>query len=108
MTGLVLGSLLLLGAAAGGPDVSSQTLVIRGQAQELHVYGRRGGPAAVVASGDGGWTHLGPAVAEFLAGQGWFVLGLDSKHYLSSFTHGSVTLDAAAVPGDFRQLVEAA
>jgi type IV secretory pathway VirJ component len=90
--------------AAGNPP--GEKLVLRGQEQELHLYGHRGGPVAIVASGDGGWVHLAPYVSEFLAARGYFVVGLDSRHYLSSFTHGSRTLAPDEVPGDFGRLLD--
>jgi fermentation-respiration switch protein FrsA (DUF1100 family) len=96
-------SVSLSRAAPASP--ATETLSIRGQEQSLHLYGARGGPVAVVASGDGGWTHLGPDVAEFLAGQGFFVVGFDSKAYLSSFTRGATTLATSDVPGDFGALL---
>jgi alpha-beta hydrolase superfamily lysophospholipase len=89
---------------AGEPPGTKLTL--RGEEQELRLYGRRGGPSAIVASGDGGWTHLAPYVSDFLARQGYYVVGLDSRHYLSSFTRGGRTLAPGDVPGDFRKLVE--
>jgi alpha-beta hydrolase superfamily lysophospholipase len=61
---------------------------------------------AVVASGDGGWIHLGPYVAEFLSSKGYFVVGFDSKAYLSSFTRGGTTLGTTDVPGDFAALLD--
>lgn len=82
------------------------TLNIRGQEQTLRLYGPPAGPPVVVASGDGGWMHLGPEVALFLERRGFFVVGFDSKHYLSSFTSGSKTLAPTDVPADFRALVE--
>jgi fermentation-respiration switch protein FrsA (DUF1100 family) len=96
-------SLLVPLSAAASP--STESLTLRGQPQTLHVYGARGGPVAVVASGDGGWTHLAPFVAEFLAGKGYYVVGLDSKAYLSSFTRGATTLSPADVPRDFAVLL---
>src|SRR5262245_18196732 len=78
---------------------------IRGRAQPLRDYGDRNGTPVVVASGDGGWTHLGPDVAQFLAGRGYRVLGLDSKAYLSSFTTKAGTLATSDVPGDFAALL---
>ncbi len=90
-------------AAAGAP--ATETIAIRGESQTLRLYGKRGGPVAVVASGDGGWTHLGPYVADFLAGKGYFVVGFDSKAYLSSFTKDGKTLTTTDVPGDFVALV---
>jgi type IV secretory pathway VirJ component len=71
--------------------------MIRGQEQDLRLYGTRGGPVAVIASGDGGWIHLEPYVAEFLASKGYFVVGFDSKAYLSSFTKGGTTGSARLV-----------
>jgi len=55
------------------------------------LYGARGGPVAVVASGDGGWVHLAPEVAELLSARGWFVVGLDSKAYLATIVLGAST-----------------
>jgi fermentation-respiration switch protein FrsA (DUF1100 family) len=89
---------------AGGPRV--ETLAIRGQEQSLHVYGQRGGPAAVVSSGDGGWVHLGPAVAAFLASEGYFVVGFDAKAYLAGFTTSAGTLTVEDVPRDYAALVD--
>lgn len=102
----VLVSTLLLPLAASAASPATETLAIRGQEQSLRLYGTRGGPVAVVASGDGGWIHLGPYVAEFLTGKGYFVVGLDSRAYLSSFTKGDKTLSTADVPGDFAVLVD--
>jgi alpha-beta hydrolase superfamily lysophospholipase len=82
------------------------SLKLRGQDQPLHLFGPKDGPPVIVASGDGGWTHLGPEVAEFLGDRGFAVVGFDSKHYLSSFTSGSKTLAPEEVPGDFRALVD--
>ena len=101
---LVMSLLLPLGAGAASP--ATETLSIRGRGQTLRVYGARGGPVAVVASGDGGWIHLGPSVAEFLSSKGYFVVGFDSKAYLSSFTNGDKTLATTDVPGDFLALLD--
>jgi len=102
----VLVTSLLLPLAAGAASPATETLTIRGHEQSLRVYGARGGPVAVVASGDGGWIHLGPYVAELLSSKGYFVVGFDSKAYLSSFTKGGTTLSTTDVPGDFAALVE--
>jgi dienelactone hydrolase len=93
-------------AAAGAPAPHVESLTIRGHAQSLHVYGERGGPAAIVSSGDGGWVHLGPDVAEFLAAEGYFVVGFDAKAYLSGFTTSTGTLTVEDVPRDYAALVD--
>jgi type IV secretory pathway VirJ component len=99
------GMLLLAGTAA--LDASSQSthqLMIRGHIQQLHLYGPADGTPVVVASGDGGWIHLGPHVAELLASRGFFVVGFDVKAYLAAFTTETATLRAADEPGDFKVL----
>jgi hypothetical protein len=92
--------------AEAGDGSRQETFLLRGQAQPVHLYGTRGAPAAVVTSGDGGWVHLGPDVARFLAAKGWFVVGFDAKAYLSSFTSGAKTLDVTDVPSDYAALAD--
>src|SRR5678816_3550540 len=108
--------LLLLGvtaaiAAAPAPGAratgiqTTDTVVIRGRPQTVHVYGSRGtGDPVIVSSGDGGWIHLGPRVAEMLAARGFFVVGFDSRAYLESFTTASTTLRLEDEPDDFGTL----
>lgn len=103
----VLGTLLLaaaLSCPALGAAQTTESFTLRGKPQTLRVYGRRGGPPVVVSSGDGGWVHLAPHVADLLAQHGFFVVGLDSKAYLSSFTSGSTTLRTEDSPHDFAAL----
>jgi pimeloyl-ACP methyl ester carboxylesterase len=83
-----------------------ETISIRGQVQSLHVYGTRGGIPVIVSSGDGGWIHLGPHVAQVLAAKGFFVVGFDVRPYLEGFTAGARTLRAEDEPGDYSQIVE--
>ena len=89
-----------------GRSHTRETLMIRGHAQSLHLYGTRGNPPIVVSSGDGGWIHLGPHVAETLASRGFFVVGFDVKDYLSGFTSGEATLRAEDEPGDYKVLAD--
>jgi len=99
------GVLLLAGTAA--TDASTQSphqLMIRGHAEQLQLYGPADGTPVIVASGDGGWIHLGPHVAELLAKRGFFVVGFDVKAYLGGFTSDSGTLRPADEPRDFRAL----
>lgn len=87
---------------------TEETAAVRGKAQVLRLYGPRTGTPVVVTSGDGGFVHLGPAVAEFLASKGFFVVGVDAKAYLSGFTSGSKTLAPTDIPGDYRAFVDRA
>jgi fermentation-respiration switch protein FrsA (DUF1100 family) len=83
-----------------------QTVSIRGHQQNLYLYGPSSGDPIIVSSGDGGWIHLGPHVAEVLGAKGHFVVGFDVKSYLSSFTSGRTTLHTQDEPGDYRVLAE--
>jgi pimeloyl-ACP methyl ester carboxylesterase len=96
-------AVLALAVAAAEP--ATESLTLRGQTLDLHVYGKRGNPPVVLASGDGGWTHLAPQCAVILASNGYFVVGLDTKQYLSAFTKGESTLRPGDVAGDFKSLV---
>jgi alpha-beta hydrolase superfamily lysophospholipase len=97
---------LLLTVASVRSDPQTTTLSLRGRAQILHLYGPDNGPPVIVSSGDGGWIHLGPHVAEQLAGRGYFVVGFDVRAYLAGFTTDTSTLRVEDVPGDYRRLIE--
>jgi len=84
----------------------TEHLSIRGHQQILHLYGKRGDPPVIVSSGDGGWVHLGPQVAEFLSKKGFFVVGFDTKEYLESFTSGKDGVRVEDEPGDYRVLAD--
>ena len=83
-----------------------ETVTLRGQTFALHLYGSRGGQPVVLSSGDGGWAHLAPHVAETLAAAGLFIVGFDAKAYLSRFTIAGRTLTVTQEPGDYAALVE--
>jgi hypothetical protein len=90
---------------SAAPRDTQETLSIRGRPQVLHLYGARGGRPFLVSSGDGGWMHLGPHVAEVLAAGGNFVVGFDAKTYLESFT-GRDPLHPEDVSADYQVLVD--
>ena len=103
--------LLILVCLAGAVPCAAQTrqtVAVRGHEQTLYVYGSPGGDPVIVSSGDGGWIHLGPSVAEFLSSRGFFVIGFDVRAYLTSFTAGQSRLRPEDVPGDFKALVQRA
>jgi dienelactone hydrolase len=101
-------ALLLTAALSSGRFAltTTDTVVLRGRPQLVHLYGQRSGTPVIVSSGDGGWMHLGPHVAETLAAQGFFVVGFNVKTYLSSFTSDGHTLSVDDVPRDYRALVD--
>jgi fermentation-respiration switch protein FrsA (DUF1100 family) len=96
----------VLSTTRGADAQARESLVVRGHEQSLRVYGTRGGPPVIVSSGDGGWMHLGPHVAETLAARGFFVVGFDVKAYLESFTAGHLTLSPTDEPGDYKVLAD--
>lgn len=91
----------LLPYSAAVRDQATDSVTIRGKSQSVRLYGQRGNPPVIVSSGDGGWIHLGPHVAETLERQGFFVVGVDVKAYLESFTSGSTTLRPEDEPRDY-------
>lgn len=103
---VVLAAAGCVGSAEAGDSSRTEAFTLRGHALSLHLYGSRAAPAAIVSSGDGGWVHLGPDVAQVLAAKGFFVVGFDAKAYLSSFTSGSKTLEAADVAADYTVLAD--
>ena len=106
-------ALLLLLLAAPSADAwpllgtsRTDTVVLRGHPQTVHVYGERGGYPVLVSSGDGGWIHLGPHVAQLLADQGFFVVGFDVKAYLEGFTSEAAAVRTEDEPADYRVLID--
>ncbi len=93
--------LLLIGSAS-----AQDTIVIRGRPQQLHLSGQRGGAPIILSSGDLGWAGLVTHVADFLASQGYYVIGFNTKSYLASFTGKNSTLAPQDVPGDYSMLVD--
>ena len=77
---------------------------VRGHVQSVHLYGVTNARPVIVSSGDGGWIHLGPHVAQLLAAHGCFVVGFDVQAYLTSFTTVSTTLQAADEPPDLKTI----
>jgi fermentation-respiration switch protein FrsA (DUF1100 family) len=88
------------------PEQATETITLRGRSQLLRLYGTRGNPPVIVSSGDGGWIHLGPHVAEALSAKGFFVVGFDVRAYLESFTSVGTTLRSEDEPGDYKVLAD--
>ena len=91
------------------PNVAHQiteNISFRGKIQELHLYGTIGAPPVVLGSGDLGWIGLVVDVAEFLAAHHYYVIGLNSRAYLASFSGRNSSLDPRDVPGDYQMLIQ--
>ena len=93
-----------LSSAVATRAQTAQRISIRGHEQLLQLYGPPTGNPVLVSSGDGGWMHLGPHVAELLAARGFFVVGFDAKAYLAGFTTGKSTLRTSEEAADYRTL----
>jgi fermentation-respiration switch protein FrsA (DUF1100 family) len=106
-TAILAVALLYHTTAAGGATArSTARLDIRGREQTLQVYGMPAPDIAIVSSGDGGWVHLAPHVADVLAAHGWYVIGFDAKAYLSSFTGSKGALSERDVQQDYARLID--
>lgn len=81
-----------------------QPLDIRGHQQSLFIYGPPRGDPVIISSGDGGWIHLGPHVAEMLGARGFYAIGFDVRAYLSGFTSQGAALVPTEEPGDYAVL----
>lgn len=103
-----LGTLTIAAMLLPTARASAQTrnrISIRGHEQVVLLYGPPTGQPVIVSSGDGGWIHLGPHVAEVLAARGYFVVGFDVRAYLASFTTRRSAVRMEDEPGDYRTLV---
>lgn len=82
------------------------TVTLHGHPQSIRVLGHAATPSqvAIVASGDGGWMHLAPHVADLLAARGWLVVGLDARAYIST-PKGTQTLTPADIADDYATLL---
>jgi Bacterial virulence protein (VirJ) len=85
---------------------SEAGITIRGKLQQLVLYGTRGNPPILLSSGDLGWAGLVAHVAEFLSGRGYFVVGVNSKAYLASFTTKTSALNPQDVPQDYQAFID--
>jgi alpha-beta hydrolase superfamily lysophospholipase len=95
---------------AVSPAASTDRLdvAVRGSTVTLTIYKPKAAPRGTIfmASGDVGWVGLAVAMAEELSGQGYIVVGLNSRQYLAGFTSGKRHLQATDVPADYRLFAE--
>jgi len=87
------------------PGCTMRDVVLRDKVQHVRLCGDPHGRPAIVASGDGGWIHLAPHVADVLVARGYYVLGFDSKAYLESFTNTRGNLSVDDIGSDFGGLI---
>jgi len=104
----VLTALVLAATLVVQPAPSTGTVTVRGKVLTVRFFGPATGQPVVLSSGDGGWIHLAPHVADVLARAGYFVVGIDSREYLSAFTSGRQAVAPADEPADFRAFIAVA
>ena len=56
----------------------------------------------IMGSGDVGWVGLAVSMADTLSAQGYTVVGINVRQYLSTFTSGKSHLLVSDIPGDYR------
>jgi type IV secretory pathway VirJ component len=79
---------------------------VRTKVLTLSVYKPSGAPrgTVIVGSGDAGWVGLAVHMSEFLVQQGYVVVGLNVREYLSLFTAGIHHLTIADARSDYGEL----
>jgi hypothetical protein len=97
--------LLLIPPILAALAFNEEALSIRGRSQNLRIYGSPKGIPVILSSGDLGWAGLVVHVAEFLQSRGYFVVGFNTRAYLTSFTGKNSTLDPKNVPEDYASVI---
>ncbi len=110
MRRLILFGLVLAAFAAPAFAAAQQRLdfPLRGQTLTLTVYQPAGTPkgTVIMGGGDVGWVGLGVTMAEYLSGEGYIVVGVNVRQYLSAFTSGKKHLQVADPPADYAAMAD--
>jgi len=93
--------------ATRAADKEEVALAVRGKTLTLTLYTPRvqSRGTIVIGSGDVGWVGLAASMADELSAQGYTIVGINVRQYLSAFTSGSNHLQTADVPADYRFLI---
>jgi alpha-beta hydrolase superfamily lysophospholipase len=83
-------------------------VAVRGKTLTLTIYTPSTPPRGtiVMGSGDVGWVGLAASMADELSANGYIVVGINVRQYLSAFTSGQSHLETTTVPGDYRLLID--
>jgi len=111
MRGLSFAILLcaLIAAPAGAAVIPQKIdFALRGKTLTLTVYTPAGTPKGTImmGSGDVGWVGLAATMADELSTDGWTVVGVNVRQYLSSFTSGVAHLGVSEPPADYRAMAD--
>jgi alpha/beta superfamily hydrolase len=101
---------IALHAVPSSAAVGERTdLTVRGKTLTLMIYRPNAPPSKVkgtviMGSGDVGWVGLAASMAAFLSGEGYVVVGVNVRQYLSSFTSRGSHLTPSGVPDDYARI----
>ena len=110
MKGIALACVMAVLLAPAARAAEKVPITIRDRALTLELYLPKDGTTpkgtVLMGSGDVGWVGLGVDLSEFLSEQGYAVVGINVRQYLSSFTShtGHVTTDQ--VPRDYAAIAQ--
>jgi hypothetical protein len=104
---LVSLSLIVMGLIGVAVTTASESphIVLHGRDYPLRRFGPASSRVAIVSSGDGGWVHLAPHIAEGLAARGWTVVGFDSRDYLIRGNDTGSALTPSDIARDYGALI---
>ena len=106
----VLALVLLLTPVRASAAVSVKQLVVtvRGKALTIEVYQPTSRPrgTVIMGSGDVGWVGLAVTMADFLSAQGYVVVGVNMRQYLSVFTAAGQRVTVDNAPSDYRAIAQ--
>jgi alpha/beta superfamily hydrolase len=98
---------LLASTARAGETVERVGWPQRGKALSLTIYRPAGADVKgtiLMAGGDVGWVGLAVTMAQHLVGEGYVVIGINVRQYLSAFTAGAAHLSPIDVQHDYLEL----
>ena len=109
-TGLPLACAVVAAVAWSAPAVAADKVdvSVRGKTLTVTLYTPNVPPrdTVVMGSGDVGWVGLASSMAEELCTEGYTVVGINVRQYLSAFTSGQSHLETTNVPADYRVLID--
>jgi alpha-beta hydrolase superfamily lysophospholipase len=100
--------LLIQVSTASAASSEKLDVPVRGRTITLTIYKPKTAPRGTIlmGSGDVGWVGLAVSMAEELSAQGYLVVGVNARQYLSAFTSGKSHLQPTDVPADYRVFAE--
>lgn len=107
--GLVLILVLLFApSSAWAKSTESLDVQVRGRTLSLTIYRPAAAPRGtiIMGSGDVGWVGLAVSMAEQLHTDGYLVVGLNVRQYLSTFADGKSHLTETDVPHDYGAIAD--